>query len=323
MSTVNNRGIKWQQMAGIGLVCSLALIGCNRADKEDSTESVEAIDEQQAVDNNAVAPLMSCDDPLVQDRVKNALKNTLNQQAQSLAVNYANDTQMSIGSTDIDDKIGSILIDVQNAAILQESNSNGITTCQASVSMTLASEDMYKASQMHTAINKPSLQTRLAQGNIRINNNMLIDDAFSYVVGTQGGQVQARIAGQPVLIAVVADVVAGSAFQSVRDQRAADRQAQGAIQRRENAQRSNEEQAVRQPRAVTPVEPTAPIRQAAPPTVSQSSTPNTANASSSAPSVASNTASVPTVPTKPEVPKIVPSDKSIDMIIIEEDGSTY
>ncbi|WP_250162583.1 hypothetical protein [Psychrobacter sp. WY6] len=71
--------------------------------------------------------------------------------------------QISLASGAITNKTNGIVIDVQNAAVLQAANDNGMTTCQASVSMTLPSEDLYQASQVQAANNLPSLQSRLAQ----------------------------------------------------------------------------------------------------------------------------------------------------------------
>ncbi|WP_201594195.1 hypothetical protein [Psychrobacter vallis] len=305
MSVANKSLSKWQKVAGIGIVCGLVLTGCDRSEKEDTTETAE-LTEQDSVDTeDTAATAVSCDDPMVQDRLKAALRNTLNQQAQSLAADYANEAEIDLSSGSITDKTNSVVIDVQNAAILQDTNNNGMTTCQASVSMTLPSEDLYQASQVQAANNQPSLQSRLAQNNIRINNNMLVDDAFTYVVGTQGGQVRTRIAGQPALITVVADVMAGSVFQSAMDEERAER----AAERRESAQDNDSESApVRQPRVTNPVEPTRP---ATPPTVN-----NNQSSSNESNGATSN-------PKTPAVPKVVPNDESIDMVIIEDESATY
>lgn len=104
MSVANISLSKWHKVAGIGLVCGLALAGCDRSDKEDTTEQAE-LTEQETVDaENSVAPAISCDDPMVQDRLKSALKNTLNQQAQSLAANYANDAEISLANGVVSEK---------------------------------------------------------------------------------------------------------------------------------------------------------------------------------------------------------------------------
>ncbi len=312
MSVANISLSKWHKVAGIGLVCGLALAGCDRSDKEDTTEQAE-LTEQETVDaENSVAPAISCDDPMVQDRLKSALKNTLNQQAQSLAASYANDAEISLANGVVSEKTNGVVIDVQNAAILQQANENGMTTCQASVSMTLPSEDLYQASQVQAANNQPSLQSRLAQDNIRINNNMLVDDAFTYIVGTQGGQVRTRIAGQPALITVVADVMAGSVFKTAMDEQ----RAQRAAERRATQNNDTTQTApIRQPRTVTPVEPIRPTEPTPPPTINKPAE----NQSSST----ANTQAAAAEPSKPATPKAVPKDETIDMVIIEDNSATY
>ena len=311
MSVANKNVSKWYKVAGIGMVCGLALAGCDRSEKEDTTETAELTEQESASTENTAATAVSCDDPMVQDRLKTALKNTLNQQAQTLAANYANDAEISLASGAITNKTNGIVIDVQNAAVLQAANDNGMTTCQASVSMTLPSEDLYQASQVQAANNLPSLQSRLAQNNIRINNNMLVDDAFTYVVGTQGGQVRTRIAGQPALITVVADVMAGSVFKSAMDEQRAQRSAE-----RRAAQNDGSQSApVRQPQVVKPVEPIRPTQPATPPTINNPSSSNTDSSASATPEVKT--------PATPAVPKSVPKDESIDMVIIEDDSATY
>ena len=311
MSVANKNVSKWYKVAGIGMVCGLALAGCDRSEKEDTTETAELTEQESASTENTAATAVSCDDPMVQDRLKTALKNTLNQQAQTLAANYANDAEISLASGAITNKTNGIVIDVQNAAVLQAANDNGMTTCQASVSMTLPSEDLYQASQIQAANNLPSLQSRLAQNNIRINNNMLVDDAFTYVVGTQGGQVRTRIAGQPALITVVADVMAGSVFKSAMDEQRAQRSAE-----RRAAQNDDSQSApVRQPQVVKPVEPIRPTQPATPPTINNPSSSNTDSSASATPEVKT--------PVTSAVPKSVPKDESIDMVIIEDDSATY
>ncbi|MBB3106061.1 sRNA-binding protein [Psychrobacter luti] len=326
MSVANKSLSKWYKVAGISIACSLALAGCDRSEKENTTEAAE-LTEETAVSENAAATAVSCDDPMVQDRLKSALKNTLNQQGQTLAASYANDAEIGLNGGAVTEKTDGIVIDVQNAAILQAANANGMTTCQASVSMTLPSEDLYQASQLQAANNQPSLQSRLANDNIRINNNMLVDDAFTYVVGTQGGQVRTRIAGQPALITVVSEVVAGSVFQSVLEEQRAQRAAQQA-ERRRQAPQNNSDSQPRQPRQVTPATPVRPTQPATPPAVkqsnqdssSQTSSSNTQNSQSSNPPATTPSTSAPATPA---APKSVPKDESIDMVIIEDKEATY
>ena len=308
MSIANHQWIKGTQLAGVGLLCSLAIVGCNRSEKVD-----EEADKVVIVKEETVAPVIACDNPLVQDKLKAALKNTVNQQAQSVAASYANAAGISLDANAVTSKINGMLIDVQNAALLQDANANGMTTCQASVSMTLASEDLYQANQLQSANNQPSLQTRLAQNNIRINNNMLVDDAFSYVVGTQGGQVQARIIGQPTLVTVVSEVIAGSAVSTLVSERRAVQQQTEQAERRAATAQNNAAQAQRQQlQEVIPLEPTRPAQPvrpaqpASPPTITQGG------------GVQSSTQAAPVT-----TPKSTPKDDSIDMVIIEDESATY
>lgn len=308
MSIANHQWIKGTQLAGVGLLCSLAIVGCNRSEKVD-----EEADKVVIVKEETVAPVIACDNPLVQDKLKAALKNTVNQQAQSVAASYANAAGISLDANAVTSKINGMLIDVQNAALLQDANANGMTTCQASISMTLASEDLYQASQLQSANNQPSLQTRLAQNNIRINNNMLVDDAFSYVVGTQGGQVQARIIGQPTLVTVVSEVIAGSAVSTLVSERRAVQQQTEQAERRAATAQNNAAQAQRQQlQEVIPLEPTRPAQPvrpaqpASPPTITQGG------------GVQSSTQAAPVT-----TPKSTPKDDSIDMVIIEDESATY
>ncbi|MGP4717291.1 hypothetical protein ACTXGL_11705 [Psychrobacter sp. T6-6] len=315
MSVANVSLSKWHKVAGIGLVCSLALAGCDRSEVEETDDAAEMTEQEPAATDAAVAPAVSCDDPMVQDRLKTALRNTLNQQAQALATNYANDAEISLASGVVSDKTNGIVIDVQNAAILQQANDNGMTTCQASVSMTLPSEDLYQASQIQAANNQPSLQSRLAQDNIRINNNMLVDDAFTYVVGTQGGQVRTRIAGQPALLTVVADVMAGSVLKTAMDEQ----RAQRAAERPAPAQNTQPAPARQQPRTVTPVEPIRPTQPATPPTINNPTSSQNSSTENNQPAAPTET----NKPVTPTTPKVVPKDETIDMVIIEDESATY
>lgn len=315
MSVANISLSKWHKVAGIGIVCGLALAGCDRSEKEDTADTAEMTEQEPVATESVVAPAINCDDPMVQDRLKSALKNTLNQQAQALAANYANDAEISLESGVVTEKINGVVIDVQNAAILQKANDNGMTTCQASVSMTLPSEDLYQASQVQAANNQPSLQSRLAQDNIRINNNMLVDDAFTYVVGTQGGQVRTRIAGQPALITVVSDVMAGSVLKSAMDEERAERRA-AAQSSNNNTQAAPARQ---QPRTITPVEPIRPTEPATPPTINKPTSNQNSSTENNEPAATTETKK----PVTPATPKAVPKDETIDMVIIEDDSATY
>ena len=318
MSVVNNRWVRWQHVAGIGMLCGLAVTGCSRSDKAVDTEvKVEPATE------SAAAPAVSCDNPLVQDRLRASLQNMLYQEAQILSNNYANNAEISLESGAITSKVNGVAINVQNASVLQEANANGMTTCQASVSITVPTEDLYQAGQVSAANNQPGLETALAQGNIRINDNMLIDDAFTYVAGAQGGQVRVRIAGQPALTSIVADVLATSLLKTAIDSL----QVEVPVvqpRRREQVQESNQNKPVREPKPAAPAKPAQPVKPvqpAKPATPSTNNSNNQSNESASVPKTPSKPESI--APVTPKAPASVPKDESINMVIIEDNSATY
>ena len=48
MSVANKNVSKWYKVAGIGMVCGLALAGCDRSEKEDTTETAELTEQESA-----------------------------------------------------------------------------------------------------------------------------------------------------------------------------------------------------------------------------------------------------------------------------------
>lgn len=346
MSAAISRGMKWQQIIAISIVCGFAVTGCDRSDKDDEVVEVD----ESEIDNSAVAPAVACDDPLVEDRLKRAIRSSLQQQAQSIAANYANNAGVSLNGGAISTKLNGIMIDITDTSISQGSNVNGMTTCQASVSATLKSEDLYQASQIYAANNMPSLQTRTGRANLGVSNNSLIDNNFSYMVGAKSGKVQVRINGQPELIAIVADVAVGSVLKTAID----NKRAQQSI-RIEPTQTYDDNQANPQPQTVTPLESTRPAeapKPVQPPTIRQNSNvtgnqntnlrnngassvqgnntqSNSANSvqgnntqSSGASSIKGNS-NLGTSPVVNNKPAATANDGGSDMVIIEDNNATY
>lgn len=320
------------------LVGTLTLSGCDRnqsKDDETAKESKTTQTTETEVVTKAV-PAVACDDPSVQDQLKLVLQATLNQRSQNYVGAYAKQADIQVAPRDVNGMIGNVLIDVQNPRVLQATNSSGMTTCQASVSMTLPSQDLYQASQVYAAAGRQDLTSKISGKNIRLNNNMLVDDNFSYVVGHQGDEVRARIAGEPAILDIVSDVMAGSLVQTAVETRRAqinaqkaqirqDRRAEQATRREPQAPR------IRQPQSAQSVQPAAPAQPAKPAAPSRSSSSPApaatnesasnnagANASTNAPAAASGT----TKPAATTTQKLsVPTDKSIDMVIVEEEGT--
>lgn len=320
----------WLALVSVGVISALTITGCDRSKKDDSTEetTTKVTTETEVVTKSV--PAVDCDDPMVQDRLKLMLQTTLNQKAQSLATSYATQANIAVDSRVLGSNINDVLIDIQNPTVLEATNATGATTCQASVSMTLPSQDLYQANQVYASAGRTSIQDRMAEQNIRFNNNMLVDDSFSYVVGTQGGELKIRIAGQPAILDLVSDVVAGSLVQTTLNTRRAQIAEQKArVQQERRQQQANrrvrEEPRIRQPQSVKPVAPTQATKPATAmpePKPQSNSEANTSTSSSLAPSNSKPSSSAP-VPAETNKKATVPTDKSINMVIEEDPNATY
>ncbi|MDO5769750.1 MAG: hypothetical protein Q4P13_09615 [Psychrobacter sp.] len=331
----------WLMVITSGLLgaMTLTMTGCDRSpsnDEDDAAKTTAKTSETEVV--TKAVPVVACDDRLVQDQLKLVLQATLNQRSQNFAAAYAKQANIQVAPRDVNGLISNVLIDVQNPRVLQASNGSGMTTCQASVSMTLPSQNLYQASQVYAAAGRPDLQTQIAGKNVRLNNNMLVDDNFSYVVGTQGGEVRARIAGEPAILELVSDVMAGSVVQTAVEVRRAQiggqkeqiRQERRAEQ--QNRRREPQEPRIRQPQPVKPATAAQPAKPANAPTPAApvSRAPSTSTSTSNGASepakattlpAANNTGNAKPTTDNSGQKQNVPTDKSIDMVIVEEDGT--
>lgn len=324
----------WLALVSVGLIGTLAVTGCDRSEKEtvDTKKTEEAAPADTEVVTKSI-PVVACDDPMVQDRLKSVLKSTLNQKVQGYATSYANQADINIESGAVNNQVNDVLIDIQKPSVLEATSSNGMTTCQANVSITLPSQDLYQANQAYAAAGRPSLQERMAEQNIRFNNNMLVDEGFSYVAGQQSGEVKTRIVGQPAIIELVSDVMAGSLVQSsIEARRAAINEQKARIRQERLAEQQARrdvqgESRIRQPRVAAPA---APVRPAAPATITP--TPKPAPQVKAEPKVtkpaelSANTtegAKAAAIDADRSKSLTVPTDDSIDMVIIEDESATY
>lgn len=327
MSAISQQRQGWK-LLGFGAVLGMALAGCSKTDKVE-------VEEAPVVDNSDVAPAVGCQDPLVQDRLKNALKNAIYQQSQSLASSYGSEADVSLDLSTIRSKINSTGIGINNINMIQAANNNGITTCQASVSIAPTSEDVFLANQLNADNGHPTVQAQVAQDNLRMSNNTIIDDALSYVVGAQNGQVQVRIVGNPVLLTAASDVIASSMLKTALSNQSS--------QLPPSTSNQGSAPVVRAPRPAAPAQPAAPARPAQPAKPAEPSRPSSSsstqgssssqssssssssaasdnNSSANAPAASSNNQSSSSAPSSKPQPS-APKDDSIDMVIIEENGT--
>ncbi len=304
-------------LVGVMLLCGLTVVGCSK--KEEPTDKSDEAKVEVVTDD----PVVQCDDQIALTQLTQTVQSTLGSQSQRLFNAYAESNGESISLTNVNNAVGSVLIDVANPKVMQEANAQGMITCSASLSLTLPNQDVNRANRVYTQVEDRTLAELLRSEGIVLNNNMLVSDNFSYVVGMQGGQSIARVVGQPSILMAASDIIAKSQYQAVIDARRAapdtkkprpapalpaePRQPTQPRVRPEPEQKQSQNAPVNQAQPARNAEAQAEAQQKP---VAKPAEPTTEGAD--------NTANKPV-----EAPKKLnaPKDDSIEMVIIEEEGT--
>ncbi|WP_227429583.1 hypothetical protein [Psychrobacter sp. I-STPA6b] len=257
MAFMHQKG-NWVYVLSLSLLCGMTMTACSKKDKEQTvaTETEETVQEV-AVPEVVMVP---CDDASALNSLSDSIKNTLKQQTRSVMTGYANQVGTSLDTSAAVGTVDEVLVDLGTPKALQNSTASGMQTCQASLSLTLPSESIYRANEVYNAVDGKNMPQMLAAYNIRLNNNMLVDENFTYVVGTQNGQKVAKVIGQPAIIRVVADMVAKSQLKALMDAN------QPAVAQQQRRQRPATER-TQKPAVITVPTPPRPVRNPPEPTV--------------------------------------------------------
>lgn len=306
-------------LVGVVILCGLTAVGCSK--KEEST----ADKAEEAKVEVAPASVVACNDQVALAQLTNMVQSTLTGQSQKLFSAYAESAGESLSLNNVNTAVGSVLVDIANPTILQEANAQGMVTCNASLSLTLPNQDVARATRVYASLEDRNLADLLQSENITLNNNMLVSNNFNYVVGMQGGQVTARLVGQPAILTAASDIIAKSQFQAVLE---ANRAAPQTNKPRPAPALPAEPKQPAQPRVrpepeqkqKAPARETQPARSAEPKAATKPTEPSvsTDNTKPSVEKPAATTAPAQSA----EKPKlVVPKDDNIEMVIIEEDGT--
>lgn len=193
-------------------------VGCSCSNKQSTEENTtdgkdtSKKNSQTTADNSTI----KCSDEKLKASLLENINLHMQQGALSQAQNNTEQNGLTLSPDNINTKMQNVIVEVQNLQALKKADgsSSDPTACQASVSMTLSNEDLFKASQIYAANNQISLQQQMADENIKMNNNMLVDDGFMYVINnTAEGEPQAKIIGEPTILNAVAGVVVSSVLK--------------------------------------------------------------------------------------------------------------
>lgn len=210
--------VKCAKYVGIGGVCALVLIGCDRH-KDKPTVDPQAHDPQaqsEQIANATTETKVDCQSDAMIRRMHNAVMDSIGSYMGQTASAMMHNGNVALSSGVLADKTASLFVDIQN--IRQGSTTQtGMTTCQASVSVAVANEDMFQANQLFAFANQPSLEQRLAKNNIELNNNRLVDNHVTFVLSPANDGNTVRLAGQLPLLELVGNVITSATLKQRMD----------------------------------------------------------------------------------------------------------
>lgn len=205
--------VKCAKYVGIGGVCALVLIGCDRH-KDKPTVDPQAQSEQ--IVNATTETKVDCQSDAMIRRMHNAVMDSIGSYVGQAASAMMHNGNVALSSGVLADKTASLFVDIQN--IRQGSTTQtGMTTCQASVSVAVANEDMFQANQLFAFANQPSLEQRLAKNNIELNNNRLVDNHVTFVLSPANDGHTVKLAGDLPLLELVGNVITSATLKQRMD----------------------------------------------------------------------------------------------------------
>lgn len=210
--------VKCAKYVGIGGVCALVLIGCDRHEDK-LTVDPQAHDPQaqsEQIANATTETKVDCQSDAMIRQMHNAVMDSIGSYVGQTTSAMIHNGNVALSSGVLADKTASLFVDIQN--IRQGSTTQtGMTTCQASVSVAVANEDMFQANQLFAFANQPSLEQRLAKNNIELNNNRLVDNHVTFVLSPANDGNTVKLAGDLPLLELVGNVITSATLKQRMD----------------------------------------------------------------------------------------------------------
>lgn len=182
------------KMLALSLACTLAIVGCNKKEKEEQTPSIEA-EKPVVVD---VAP--NCDDASIKNSLIKALAIQISGQVETAIARSPSADGVDLKRL-ISQRLNDLSIDLQNANV--EGN-----VCHIDVIVNLTTNDVKFANQYFASTEEPSLAERAKDSKISLdkNNRLIIPVSYQVIDG------QAVIAeASSEVLGIIADTVSASA----------------------------------------------------------------------------------------------------------------
>ncbi len=356
MKPVCRNPVTRSRIPSLLLFCALSMVACDKQEDTDTSVSgntdTAAVNEQadktqNSLDNlvmdakknannsnnldgentatSAAAPIartpvIMCDDQLALTQLIQTVRASIYNQSQNMLEHYIDRTDMAAEAANTHASVSAMLVDMAKPKQISAANSNGLITCNASLSLTLPTKDIYRAQDVYRALDGDSLNKRLQAQKVSMTNNMLVTNTFAYVVGIQSGQTVTRMVGQPPILSAVADIIAKSQFKAAVDatQPKANNEPNGDAE----VNKANKTNKVPIERPAQPAQSAQPTQ---PPSPARVTNPDEVNDSETLPAVKqSETADKPATPrtlSKPSTNKELKGDASANTTKTQRSGS--
>lgn len=300
-------------LLSMGLASMLTITGCSKGSDKKAEEAKTTQENAEALKSNeSNLANKVCNDTQLIGSLKEAITTSISAQSKVFAAAHAQSSNVAMNNDNVDLLASNIVVDVQSVQADNEASttSNGMASCQATISMKLSEEDISRADALYASANEPSLQQKLENAQITLNNGVIVDNQLRFVVDPNATTPVAQIISQPATLKAVADVVANSSIKSQIDAQAAARKA--AAERKRQQQAAAEKKARQQAAARKKARQEAARKAAA----------------KKQQEVANNYKAKPTDLAKPKQPTQTAEEKlnvkgaeQIEMVIVEEEGT--
>lgn len=228
-------GFSWIKCVGVSGLCALALVGCNRQKEQPKQVEPQSQSEQVA----DVPTIVDCKSDAMIQQMHDSMLAAIHRHVEVMAASINQNTVPDRNK--LNGKIANLSVHIQN--IRQGNSTTGMDTCQASVSVMLANSDIFRANQMFVAANQPSLEQKLAENNIQLNNNILVDDDAEFVISKNNNNAVEFVSLPLPLIQQISHVIVNAALKESIDaeQMAHRRQIQQQIAQEQKARQAAQE----------------------------------------------------------------------------------
>lgn len=194
----------------LGLLCSLAIIGCNKKDKQAETAPETAPEAVVVVDANP-----NCDDASIKNSLIQELSKQMAGDVETIVADYSNAAEIDLVRR-TQQRLGDLGVDLQNVRAEGD-------TCHADIIVTLPVVDVNYADRYFKAQGLPSIAELAAEKSLTFADNRL-SSAISYQI--TNGNVAIN---KPDILSLIAQTISASAYNMAQDENTVNTAARPAI----------------------------------------------------------------------------------------------